>query len=185
MNLEKIVKKVSEIIADRIENEKLEGKCNFYPFFLKYYLYRFHKINIDLNFGIIPNGDLFSMHNWNSFNGKIIDITIHHQLENAHFSSVILDEVYIDKGSKKEIYYNHNELPVIYLKRVQEASEESNRNNRSNPEIEKGLDADAFLLKFEKMNINDVNKTKNWLKNNYKKEMNEALQYMKNRDTYL
>ena len=48
-----VIKKVSKVIANKIQNEDIQGTCNFIPFILKYYLNKFHKIEIDIFHGLI------------------------------------------------------------------------------------------------------------------------------------
>ena len=185
----KIIKKVSQIIADKIENENIQGSCNFIPFILKYYLKRFHNIDIDIFHGLLEYNEKYAPHLWNEYNKQLIDITIHKQLiEEVNSDCIILDEIYI-KNNAKIKYHKSTNLPSPYLDEIRAMSFHVNSlTNKFHLSVEEQqelnqvsnlLNSDTKMCRMDKMNINEIKITKSYLKNHFKKEMNDYFKYIK------
>lgn len=166
------IKQISKIIANKIENENIKGSCSFVPFILKYYLNRFYNIEIDIFIGLVEYNENYAFHIWNEYDNMLIDVTVHKQLD-VDFNCIILSEQYINNTNIK--YHYSKNLPKKYLKYIENIS---NNPYRSNNEI-RYLDNDTRMCRIEKMNINDINITKSYLKNKFKKEMNDYFDYIK------
>jgi len=185
-----IVRSVSQLLADKVEQEDIKGACNRIPFILKYYLSRYHKIDIDIHYGMIEHNNMYAFHMWNSYEGKEIDVTVHNQLvERVNSNSIVLDEIYIQKDGEI-LYHLENELPQSYLDKITEAADEEQRvmHILSKSETEKQyllelselLNGDGVLIAMKRRGLTDVRKIKNYLKNNFKTDMNETFKYLKN-----
>jgi hypothetical protein len=184
-----IIKKVSKIIADKIQNENIQGSCNFTPFILKYYLKRFHNIEIDIFQGLLEYNEKYAPHIWNEYNNKLIDISVHKQLiEEVNSNCIILDEIYI-KNNALIKYHKSINLPKRYLDEIKDISyyvdKQNNKVNLSTAEqqelnhISKLLNSDTKMRRMDKMNINEIKITKSYIKNHFKKEMNDYFKYIK------
>ncbi len=169
---EEIVKNVAEKIATYIEDNDIKGSCHFVSYFYKYYLLKYHNINIKIHSGIIvPSNDSFGFHSWNSFNGKLIDLTIHKQ-NIVDYNCIILDNIFIDKGIMA-VTYNHDQLPERYLNTCNiKAKEEYDLKNKTSLSAEEEkfliilsdfLDMDARLNKFEKFNYSTIKELEEYL----------------------
>lgn len=119
---------------------------------------------------MIEHEGRFAFHMWNSFEGKMIDITIHNQLvTEINTSCIVLEEVAIKKPGKIT-YHAHDKLPDHYINLVESMAHEENalrfKVNRSNEEEERlaylteYLDTDASLIKMNRIDINDPIKPK-------------------------
>lgn len=53
LSVQEIIRIASSLLADKIEEDNIQGACNRIPFMLKYYLYRYYHIDINIHFGLI------------------------------------------------------------------------------------------------------------------------------------
>lgn len=189
MDATETIIKVSRLIADKVEVENIKGACDRMPHILKYYLNRYHKIDIDLHYGLVECGGMYGLHTWNSYQGKMIDITIHNQLLDETCSNcIILDEVHISKQGKI-VYHLNGILPQDYLEKIKSAADDEKKlksiPNRSIEQEQQRimlaeiLDTDATLVRAERTNMEDLSMVRGYLKNHYKKEMNEVFAHLK------
>lgn len=186
---QEIIKKISTLLADKIEQDNIKGACDRIPFILKYYLRRYHHLDIDIHFGLIEHNSQYARHNWNSYEGQKIDITIHNQLINEINSDcVILDEIHIAKGNNV-IYHECDNLPKDYLDKIEQATYyEYYLKNIPNRTVEEEyalqgwleiLEADGSLIALQKRKMTEIKSIKAYIKNHYKNEWNDVLQYLK------
>lgn len=189
---QEIIKKISTLIANKIEEDNIKGACNRIPFILKYYLHRYYHIDIDIHFGLIEHNGKYALHQWNSYEGKKIDVTIHNQLiDEINSDCVILDEIYIAKDDNV-IYHDYNNLPKDYLDKIEQATYHEYRLknilNRTKEEecTLQGwleiLEADGSLIMLEKRKMTEVRSIKTYIKNHYKDDWNNILQYLKSKN---
>ncbi|MDD2829845.1 MAG: hypothetical protein PHW18_09760 [Sulfuricurvum sp.] len=189
LSAQEIIKKISTLIADKIEEDNIKGACNRIPFILKYYLHRYYHIDIDIHFGLIEHNNIYAPHNWNSYEGQKIDITIHNQLiKDLNSDCVILNEIYIQK-SGNVVYYSHDDLPKDYLDLIAQAIDEerwlksiSNRTVEDEHNLQKlteMLDDDSRMIALEKRKMREIKSIKTFIKNYYKDDWNNILQYLK------
>jgi hypothetical protein len=184
-----IIKRVSQIVADKIQSEDIKGACNFIPFILKYYLNRFHNIEIDVFHGLLEYNNKYAPHVWNEYNNKLIDITVHKQLiDEVNSNCIILDEIYI-KNDAKIKYHKSTNLPERYIDNIKDLTLEiSNLKSKINLNDEEKkylnqlipyLDSDTKMCRMDKRDINEIKKTKSYVKNHFKKKMNDYFKYIK------
>lgn len=178
---EKLIKETAMKIADKVDSEEDKGQCTFIPYFLKYYLYRYHNIDIKIHHGLIEIDGKYSHHNWNTYEGKLIDISIHQQYESADSNCIILDDIYIDKGFSPKYHLEEN-LPSEYLNNIEKSIHLEKDISVSVNErfmCSKVLNADATMLKLVKIKLNDNKKNHNYLKNKHKEKFKAYLSFMK------
>ncbi|MDD5160981.1 MAG: hypothetical protein PHI47_13085 [Sulfuricurvum sp.] len=189
VSAQEIITKTSSLLADKIEEDNIKGACDRIPFILKYYLHRYYHIDIGLHFGLIEHNAKYALHQWNSYEGQKIDVTIHNQLINEINSDcLILDEIYIAKGNNV-IYHDYNNLPKDYLDKIEQATyhEYLLKNIPNRTEEEENalqgwleiLEADGSLIMLEKRRMTEIKSIKTYIKNYYKDDWNNILQYLK------
>ncbi|MDD4884712.1 hypothetical protein [Sulfuricurvum sp.] len=186
---QEIIKKISTLLADKIEQDNIKGACDRIPFILKYYLRRYHHLDIDIHFGLIEHNSQYARHNWNSYKGQKIDVTIHNQLINEINSDcVILDEIYIAKGDNV-IYHDCNHLPTDYLDKIEQARyHEYHLKNIPNRTEEEEyalqgwleiLEVNSSLLRVEKQKMTEIESVQTYINDHLEDEWNDVLQYLK------
>jgi hypothetical protein len=189
VSAQEIITKISSLLADKIEEDNIKGACNRIPFILKYYLHRYYHIDIDIHFGLIEHNAKYALHQWNSYEGQKIDVTIHNQLINEINSDcVILDEIHIAKGDNV-IYHDCNNLPKDYLDKIEQATYHEyhlkNIPNRTEEEeyVLEGwleiLEANSSLLRVEKQKMTEIESIQTYINDHLKDEWNDVLQYLK------
>lgn len=192
LSAQKIIKKISCLLANKIEEDNIKGACNRIPFILKYYLHRYHNIVIDIHFGLIEYEGKYAVHNWNSYEGKKIDITIHSQLINELNSDcLILDEIYIRKDNRI-IYHDGYSLPKDYLDKIEQATYQEyrlknivNRSAQEEHDLQNWveiLDADSSIISLQKRQMNEIKNINTYLKNHYKDEWKDILKYLQSKN---
>jgi len=150
---EKIIYNISKILHELIlDNNELIGKCMITTLYLKKYLLDKFNILIDVKYGIVEVIEKNSktseyevstlLHSWNSYNNKIIDITIHNQSNNMNQNATILNES-INTTNKSSLlqYFNYIEVSQEIEKHY------NNENDKIN--FDK-------MVKWNKNNINSV-----------------------------
>ena len=160
---ELIIHNVSKIIHELIlDNEELAGKCMITTLYLKKYLLDTFNILIDINYGVVEvieksietNEYKLStiLHSWNSYNNKIIDITIHNQSKDISQNATILNET-INTTNKNTLLQYFDYIEVQHqIKR-----DYNNEDNKIN--FDK-------MIKWNKNNINSILYLHTYLKEN-------------------
>lgn len=189
LSTREIITKTSSLLADKIEEDNIKGACDRIPLILKYYLHRYYHIDIDIHFGLIEHNGKYALHQWNSYEGKKIDVTIHNQLINEINSDcVILDEIYIAKGNNV-IYHDYNNLPKDYLDNIEQATyhEYSLKNIQNRTEEEayalqgwlEILEANSSLLTIEKQKMTEIENILTYINDHLEDEWNDIVKYLK------
>jgi len=120
-----LIIKVSTILHDYIHNNsEMRGQCLFIPLFMKKYLFEQFDIILNIEYGfveIIEKDDKTKpykinglIHCWNTFEEKIIDITIHNQSEEINTNALILNKE-INTTNKKRFrqYFRFQESKEV------------------------------------------------------------------------
>ena len=104
--------------ASKIEFGIVSGDCVIMTLCLTRYMKEKHNIELKIHIGaLIDKIGNTTLHMWNSYKGKVIDLTAHSQ-PNETAQSMILDEPISDEGNSKRIisYKIDNERLVVFAK---------------------------------------------------------------------
>lgn len=171
---EEFISKTSLEIINYIEKFDLAGACMTIPYFYKMFLEE-RNIIIDVEYGIFEHEKRFSVHSWNKYDGKLIDLTANLQKENISGNAIVMGKI-LRKGRSELIYHRADALPSNYISLIEGMVEiEENINNTQilNDEISyinEMLDTDTFLCIALRKNMNSVKTIKEQLLPNCEKE---------------
>jgi len=128
------------------------------PYFYKLFL-EDHNIPVDVEFGVFELDGRFSAHSWNSYDGKIIDLTSALQKWDITGDAIVLGNI-IEKGKDSLLYHRADKLPKKYIDFISEIAIKEKEiidkrlEDSSLDYYKEMLDTDAFLCKALRDNMN-------------------------------
>ena len=148
-NHEQFINKTADALLEYIETFELIGACMTIPYFYKLFLTK-HDVPIDVEYGVFELNNRFSVHSWNSYNGKIIDLTSFLQKENISGNAIVMNRV-LKKGKDEFLYHRADQLPNTYLDAIEVAAKDEilyeDPSNSDYLKCKEMLDTDAFLCR--------------------------------------
>ncbi|PHR71069.1 MAG: hypothetical protein COA66_10120 [Arcobacter sp.] len=153
-NHEQFINKTADALLEYIEAFELIGACMTIPYFYKLFLEK-HDVPIDVEYGVFELNNRFSVHSWNNYNGKIIDLTSFLQKENISGNAIVMNRV-LKKGKDEILYHRADQLPNTYLDAIEVAAKDEilNEDSSNSDYLKCMLDTDAFICSALKRNMN-------------------------------
>jgi len=117
---ESFIMETAKKLVEYIKKFNLIGACTSIPYFYKLFMNK-NNIELDVEFGIYESSRGYSIHCWNKYRDKLIDVTAFSQHFNVIGSIIILDQV-IQEGINSFEYYRADRLPTNYIKLIEETT---------------------------------------------------------------